>query len=79
MNQQRTAVTVFLLWHVHEHSNGEEDAKLIGVYSTSELTEQARQRATSLPGFRDHPNGFIVDRYEVDRDHWTEGLVTTPL
>lgn len=67
---------VFLLWHVNEMPGGEEDFKLIGVYSTAELAEQARQRTVTLPGFRDLPTGFVVDRYTLDRDHWTEGFVT---
>ena len=58
---------VFLLWHVHELPDGEEDAKLIGVYSTPELIEQARQRAASLPGFREALDGFQVSRYPLDR------------
>ena len=26
-------------------------------------------------GFRDHPDGFTVDEYELDKDHWCEGFV----
>jgi hypothetical protein len=69
-------MTVFLLWHVREVPDGEEDAKLIGVYSSPELAAQARHRAATLPGFSDHPTGFIVDRHVVDQDHWIEGFVT---
>lgn len=75
MNQRPNA-SVFLLWHVREGPDGEENAKLIGVYSTAELAEEARQRTVTLPGFRDHPDGFIVDRYGLDRDHWKDGFVT---
>lgn len=67
---------VFLLWHVHALPDGEEDAKLIGVYSSPELAEQARQRALKQPGFRDEPTGFLVDCYAVDEDNWREGYVT---
>jgi hypothetical protein len=67
---------VFILWHVHEMPDGEEDAKLIGVYSTAEDAEAARQRVLPQPGFRDLPEGFQVSRYTVGEDHWTEGYVT---
>src|SRR5262245_18590799 len=67
---------VFLLWHVHDSPGGEEDAKLIGVYSSRELAEQARQRAAGQPGFRDMPTGFCIDRYTDEEDHWREGYVT---
>ncbi len=72
----RQRMDVYLLWHVHELPDGEEDGKLIGVYSSRELAEQARLRALGSPGFREIPEGFIVDRYTVDEDHWTEGYVT---
>jgi hypothetical protein len=69
-------MVVFLLWHVHEFPCGEEDAKLIGVYSSQELAEQARQRVATQPGFREAPTGFCIDRYTVDQDNWREGYAT---
>jgi hypothetical protein len=67
---------VFLLWHVHELPDGEEDAKLIGVYASAEDADLAKRRVQSQPGFRDCPEGFQVARYTVGQDHWTEGFVT---
>ena len=68
---------VFLVHHVHVHEDGaEEDVKLIGVYSTHENADRAKERAESLPGFRDAPTGFSIDRYHVDEDNWTEGYIT---
>ena len=66
---------VFILWHIRELENGEDETKLIGVYSTEQLAEAARERSRQLPGFRDLPDGFIIDRYAVDKDHWTEGYI----
>jgi homoserine kinase type II len=68
---------VFFVTHTHELSGGEEDEKLIGVYSSTENADAAVVRASGLPGFREHPDGFHVDAYAVDVDHWTEGFVTT--
>lgn len=56
--------------------SGEEDSKLIGVYSTRQLADTARGRSRLLSGFRDEPEGFIIDDYELDKDHWTDGYVT---
>jgi hypothetical protein len=67
---------VFLLWHVHEFPQGEEDVKLLGVYSTRELAQEAHLRLASQPGFQEHPQGFQVSAYQVDKDHWTKGYVT---
>ncbi len=27
-------------------------------------------------GFVDHPDGFQIDRYDLDVDNWTEGFIT---
>lgn len=70
------SMRVFVLQHVHVINDGEEDVQLIGVYSTRELAEQAVARLRSQPGFCDTPEGFSIDEYPVDQDHWTEGYVT---
>jgi hypothetical protein len=62
---------VFLLWHEHD-----DDGKLIGVYSSEENAIAARGRVGNKPGFADSPEGFTVDPYRIDEDHWTEGYVT---
>jgi hypothetical protein len=67
---------VFLLWHVHALDDGEEDKKLIGVYSTREEAEAAIERVKHQVGFVDALEGFGIDPYVVNEDHWTEGYVT---
>ena len=69
--------TVFLLQHVHVSDDGsEEDVKLIGVYRSRDLPEGAIERLRGQPGFVDHPDGFEIGEYELDKDHWTEGFVS---
>ena len=65
---------VFLLWHSRETSDGESNDKLVGVYSSREGAEAAIVRKSAFPGFRDHPKGFVIDPYTVDRDAWSEGF-----
>ena len=67
---------VYCLWHEHEVNPGDYTEKLLGFYSSCELAEQARDRLVKAPGFADCPEGFIIDAYELDRDHWTEGYLT---
>lgn len=67
---------VFILWHVHELKDQEDDAKLIGVYATRNAAKLAQRRAKRLPGFSRCPKGFIIDEYVIGKDHWTEGYVT---
>lgn len=68
--------TVFVLHHVHEAPNGEEDTKLIGVYSTDAEAKAAIDRLRSQPGFRDHLEGFCITPYELNHDEWREGFVS---
>ena len=44
-----------------------------------DAAEAARIRTSGLEGFRDAPDGFLIDRYELDRDHWQEGYITVPV
>ena len=67
---------VYLLLHIHELAN-RDDEKLIGVYSTEEKAQEARERAKQQPGFRDFPEEFFIDPYSLDGDHWREGFVNT--
>lgn len=66
---------VYLLWHAQDLEE-ETDVKLLGVYSSQQKAEAARLRASDKPGFREHPEGFHIGRYEIDQDCWTEGFVT---
>jgi hypothetical protein len=71
------AVTsVVLSWHIDERDNAE-DSKLIGAYATERDAGAAKQRLSDKPGFTDTPSGFMMERYEINVDHWTEGFVIT--
>jgi len=62
------------LWHVRADDEYADDAKFIGVYSSEEEAKKAIVRLKDQPGFRDHPAGFQISKYEINKDHWTEGF-----
>lgn len=66
---------VYALHHGRD-IDGVEDVKLIGIYASADDAREACARAGRLPGFRDAPDGFSVDEYEVGRDEWTAGFTT---
>ncbi|MGJ4952761.1 DUF7336 domain-containing protein [Bradyrhizobium sp. HKCCYLS20291] len=72
--------TVFLLWHSRPLEDAvdenDTDDKLIGVYSSATAAVAARQRKLQFEGFREYPDCFIVDEYEVDKDRWDEGFTS---
>ena len=66
--------SAYVLWHVHKQ-DGEDDEKLIGVYRTEEDAKQAIERLKEKPGFKEHQNGFLIDIYPLNKDHWEDGFV----
>lgn len=72
-----TPETVFVLFHVHELANGDEDEKLLGVYaSRDQAVSRIEAVYRSLPGFCEEGGEFIVDEYRIGQDQWTEGFVS---
>jgi hypothetical protein len=70
-----TPNTVFILHHVHEKTSGEEDIKLIGVYSSRSKAEEAIVLLSLRPGFQETRHGFEIDEYRLDQDHWADGFL----
>ena len=64
--------TLFVLLHSLPETGR---VKVIGIYSSSALAEEAMERTRVLPGFAQEPEGFTIDRYEIDKDHWPRGFV----
>ena len=67
--------SVFVLQHVRSREDGDEDVKFIGVYSSRQKAQEAVARMGRLPGFAEALDGFHIDEYRVDQDHWVEGYV----
>ena len=49
--------------------------KVVGIYSSRALAEGAMERSSVLPGFAEEPEGFTIEQYEIDKDHWPRGFV----
>ena len=68
---------VYIVTHSYE-LEGADEIKIIGAYASHSDARLAVRRKRRYPGFRDHPNGFHIDRFEIGRDQWSEGFVTLP-
>jgi homoserine kinase type II len=66
---------VFVLQHERQ-LDGCDEVKFIGVYRSARLADEAVLRLRLQPGFKDHRDGFTVDRYRLYEDSWAEGFVT---
>ena len=69
---------VFLVHHVRVVSveDDTEDIKLIGVYTSEKLAEDAVERKKKFEGFRDYPDGFDISETPLNIDLWSEGFIT---
>ena len=61
---------VFVLQHERPETEDQtEDVKLIGAYSPEASAQAAIERLRTQPGFRDHPDDFTIDAYQIGKDH----------
>jgi hypothetical protein len=60
--------------YVLSHIDSYEDEKLIGVYRTEDDALAAVERTKEKPGFSEKGGRFVIDKYELNQDHWTEGF-----
>jgi hypothetical protein len=66
----------YVVTHDYEAPHSLDNGKLIGVYATQADAEEAVARMRTLPGFSKYPDGFVIDKYPVNKDHWTSGFFT---
>lgn len=69
-------VRVYVVQHVAREDTLDEDVKFIGVYSSREKAERVVEKFKVKQGFSDFPDGFCIDAYRIDQDHWAEGFIT---
>jgi len=70
----------------HSDADGElnfderhDDVKIIGICSSSEAAQNGINRTRELAGFQEEPDCFIIDRYMLDDDCWTDGFASLPI
>jgi homoserine kinase type II len=66
---------VYIVQHTYEFPAGVDNTKFIGVYSTELAAQRAVTQLKSVDGFRAYPEGFCIDRYEIDKTFWSDGFV----
>lgn len=68
----------YLLYHAYDFVDGKE-IKHIGLYSSRENAEKAKERYFKLSGFSEYPeNCFYISEFTPDTDsEWTDGFINT--
>jgi hypothetical protein len=75
----RRRVYVFLAKHVFEYSDGHDNLRVIGVFSSDRKARAAIRQVRKKPGFRERKRKFEVSRCVLDSAYWTEGYGGGPL
>ena len=65
---------VYLLEHAYEKENGADEIKTLGIFSEAKEAEKAVEYYKMLPGFRDYPDSFCVNKYEINQRCWESGF-----
>lgn len=60
---------------VHRTGGAAADEKGIGVYSSPVRAKAAIRRVCGDVGFRDWPDGFVIEEYRLDQDALPDGLL----
>lgn len=63
---------IYMLYHSIEDRDDAD--KLIGVFLSEKDAQIALDLVKNQPGFRDHPDGFLIDLCRVNRISWEEGF-----
>ena len=65
---------VYLLQHSYELDNGYDETKILGIFSSKQKAKEVLAEYKQLPGFKEKPNNFLIDEYELDKKNWIEGF-----
>ena len=58
---------------VHHFNKYDADIKSIGEFPSQAKAEAVVAKYKNFKGFKDTPDGFSVDAYELDKMYWAEG------
>jgi hypothetical protein len=56
--------------------NEKGDDRLLGVFKSEQDAKSSIQKYLELPGFKDAKEDFLIDKYELNKERWTEGYFT---
>jgi hypothetical protein len=69
--------SIYLLSHDYETPTSLDNGILLGIYHSEADARKSKEELATQPGFDQFPNGFHIDRYQINEDHWTDGFGET--
>jgi hypothetical protein len=68
--------TYWVLWHRYVNEWGIAQEILIGTYTSRGNAEKGIELVCDQPGFREHPDGFVITEGTIDQTSMVNGFVT---
>ncbi len=68
---------IYMLSHVRLVDNEVEDVKGLGTFDTKEKALKMIEEYKKLPGFKDYPQNFIIEKEEINKPYWIKGFNNT--
>ncbi|PIF44477.1 hypothetical protein CLU96_1452 [Chryseobacterium sp. 52] len=66
--------TIFNVSHIYTIDRYLDDERIIGVFSSLEKVEHNVAKLKQQPGFKEHPEDFMICEIELNRLLWTSGF-----
>jgi len=63
-------VNIYKVYHVNPKND---DEKPIGVYLSLQEAKEVIEKYKTFKGFKDAPDHFYIDKYELNKMYWAEG------
>ena len=67
---------VYLVQHSYELNEGENETKIIGVFSSLKKAQLIINKYRTIKGFKRYQNEFHVDKYRLNENWWKDGFIT---
>lgn len=64
---------VYSLGHIYTDET-HRDSKFLGYFDDLEKLQEAKTKASNLPGFSEYPNGMVIRKKRLGKIHWENGF-----
>jgi len=76
IKQAGSLEVLFFLNYVREFEDGHDDIKLLGVFSSEKIANEALKKIRKIPGLVRNSGDFLIEEENVKLLGWTEGFTT---
>lgn len=72
-SDSKDAESTGFVYLVHHLNSANDDVIEVGIYPSLAEAEAIVEKYKDFKGFKDEPEGFYIDPYELDKPYWGEG------